>query len=73
MAKIYQQHANRIALQTAAALIESNDLGELFADLYNDNCDDEKAVEVLDKAKNYAVARIRKLVADKWENCINRF
>jgi hypothetical protein len=65
MAKISQRHANRVALLTAAALIESNDLAELFADLYDDNCNDNDAVEVLDKAKNYAVARIRKLVADK--------
>lgn len=54
-----------VALQTAAALIESNDLAELFADLYDENADDEAAVEVFDKAKNYAVARIRKLIANK--------
>ena len=65
MARISQRHANRVALQTAAALIESNDLAELFADLYDDNANDEAAIEVLDKAKNYAVARIRKLIADK--------
>ena len=65
MAKISQRHAYCVAPQAAAALIESNGLAELFADLYDDNCNDEKAVEVLDKAKSYAVARFRKLVADK--------
>lgn len=64
--KMGKREAMRLALENAAALIEGDDVVQLFGDALWDEYPDHEQLEIeLTIAQTKAVARIRALIAKK--------
>lgn len=57
--RIGQRQANRMALEMGAALVETSDLEQLFADAGDGSHEQD---EIFTNAQNYAVRRILALI-----------